>query len=96
MSIFIYQSVKHLFILLFIYLGIGIGIIGTGVPVYFLFIARTNKSNIEKKIIGKQIFIFIIIHFFILISFVPILFFIYVLLIILLTKNNIFVPSRKL
>jgi len=32
--------------------GIGILIIATGVPVYFLFIARTNKSNFEKKIVA--------------------------------------------
>lgn len=32
--------------------GIGIAIIATGVPVYFFFIARKNKSQLEKKILG--------------------------------------------
>eukprot|EP00088_Acartia_fossae_P065773 TRINITY_DN811_c0_g1_i17.p1 TRINITY_DN811_c0_g1~~TRINITY_DN811_c0_g1_i17.p1 ORF type:complete len:489 (-),score=-33.10 TRINITY_DN811_c0_g1_i17:27-1493(-) len=33
--------------------GIGIAIIATGVPVYLLFIARTQKSELEKKIIDS-------------------------------------------
>lgn len=32
--------------------GIGIAIIATGVPVYFFFIARKNKSQLEKKILA--------------------------------------------
>merc|ERR1719468_441751 len=35
--------------------GIGIAIIATGIPVYFFFIARKNKSQLEKKILGKVI-----------------------------------------
>jgi len=33
--------------------GIGIAIIATGIPVYFFFIARKNKSQLEKKILAS-------------------------------------------